>query len=200
MTDLKKSIKEMYQAGKSLREIGEEIGKSTQTVLNLMRRFGIKRRPPSNRDIWDNRREEIEYLYHKAEFTQKQIAQYFGVTQNVIHRVMKRLAIARRSPKDVWGPKHPNFKHGKNSVRYRSMITKDKCRKCGATETLGIHHKNDDHYDNRLENLEILCNSCHMSETKKKWWAAKKSGKKTPKSNAPTGWRKHHGKKKRSQT
>lgn len=36
-----------------------------------------------------------------------------------------------------------------------------KCEICGYTENLELHHINGDHYDNRLENLQILCPNCH---------------------------------------
>lgn len=42
-----------------------------------------------------------------------------------------------------------------------------KCEKCGIDEwngckiTLQAHHLNGNHYDNRLENLQILCPNCH---------------------------------------
>ena len=32
---------------------------------------------------------------------------------------------------------------------------------CGYTENLELHHINGDHYDNRIENLQILCPNCH---------------------------------------
>jgi ribosomal protein L37E len=43
----------------------------------------------------------------------------------------------------------------------------EKCEGCGNTEWMGkkipleLHHKNFNHYDNRLENLQILCCNCH---------------------------------------
>ena len=46
-------------------------------------------------------------------------------------------------------------------------IKEYKCEKCGITEwcnepiTLELHHINGNHYDNRLENLQILCPNCH---------------------------------------
>lgn len=42
-----------------------------------------------------------------------------------------------------------------------------RCEKCGRTEWEGrpipleLHHKNMNHNDNRLENLQILCSNCH---------------------------------------
>jgi hypothetical protein len=137
---------------------------------------------------WEARKEELIYLYEVKDMSQMQIARYYKTHGKTIQNVMEMLGIPRRGRGRRKGATHYNFKHGKSSVLYRTVITKDKCRKCGTTENLGIHHKNDDHYDNRLENLEVLCNSCHMSETKRKWWAAKKAGLPTPKSNAPTGW------------
>jgi len=51
-------------------------------------------------------------------------------------------------------------------------LKEDKCEICGCTNewqnkpiTLELHHINGDHYDNRLENLQILCPNCH-SQTK----------------------------------
>lgn len=46
-------------------------------------------------------------------------------------------------------------------------IKEKKCECCGLTEWLGkdipleLHHINGDCYDNRLENLKILCSNCH---------------------------------------
>lgn len=42
-----------------------------------------------------------------------------------------------------------------------------KCEKCGCVDWMGediileLHHKNGNHYDNRLDNLQILCPNCH---------------------------------------
>lgn len=51
-------------------------------------------------------------------------------------------------------------------------LKESKCERCGnngvwmnAKLTLELHHINGDHYDNRIENLQILCPNCH-SQTK----------------------------------
>ena len=49
----------------------------------------------------------------------------------------------------------------------RDGIKEAKCEKCGNTHWLGIklplelHHKDEDHFNNELSNLEILCPNCH---------------------------------------
>ena len=49
----------------------------------------------------------------------------------------------------------------------KSGLKEEKCECCGLSEWMGkkipleLHHKNMNHYDNRLENLQILCSNCH---------------------------------------
>ena len=86
------------------------------------------------------------------------------------------------------GHRNGRYTDGKSSRPYRHVVDKDFCRRCNATERLCIHHKNMDHYDNRLENLEVLCVSCHMSIHKTAYWKAKRGGLSTPKSNGRVGW------------
>jgi len=148
---------------------------------------GNEKRKAEALNLWMGRKAEIEWLYSIQQFPQAKIAEYFSVTLAGIQKVMKRLEIKPRTKANI-GKRNGRYKDGSQSRVYRTVITKDKCSKCQVTEDLGIHHKNDDHYDNRLENLEVLCNSCHMSETKRKWWSAKNAGMPTPKSNGPVGW------------
>lgn len=48
-----------------------------------------------------------------------------------------------------------------------SGLKEEKCECCGLSEWMGkkipleLHHMNNSHYDNRLENLQILCSNCH---------------------------------------
>lgn len=62
-----------------------------------------------------------------------------------------------------------NFKS--DTLKYRLVkegLKQWKCEKCGNEGVwegkelvLELHHINGNHYDNRLENLQILCPNCH---------------------------------------
>jgi hypothetical protein len=52
----------------------------------------------------------------------------------------------------------------------RDGIKPHQCERCGLTEWNGkpipleLHHKDGDHYNNEMNNLEILCPNCHAQE------------------------------------
>lgn len=63
-----------------------------------------------------------------------------------------------------------NIKYSSTTLKHRLIcegIKECKCEKCGYDKWMGkpipleLHHINGNHYDNRLENLEILCPNCH---------------------------------------
>ena len=188
MTPRQKQAVELYQQGLSCSQVGKRMNCCPSAISNLLRRAGVKARPKANSDKWNARKAEIEYLYFNQDMSQEQLAAYFGVCLAMIQKVMKRLSIPRLPSGRRRRRTHYKFIDGKWNRDYRKLIVKDKCRMCSTTKTLLIHHKNDDHYDNRLENLEILCNPCHLGLHRRKWWIAKKKGFPLPKSNAPVGW------------
>lgn len=36
------------------------------------------------------------------------------------------------------------------------------CTQCGTTDAIQVHHINYNHFDNRVENLVVLCSKCHI--------------------------------------
>lgn len=72
------------------------------------------------------------------------------------------------SLEDIFAGKHPNYR---SSVLLKRLVKEGykeyKCERCGITHwqgqpiTLQLHHKDGNHYNNALENLEILCPNCH---------------------------------------
>jgi 5-methylcytosine-specific restriction endonuclease McrA len=61
-----------------------------------------------------------------------------------------------------------------NSTKRKRLIEdgykEEKCECCGLSEWMGkpipleLHHKDFNHYNNSIENLEILCSNCHMQK------------------------------------
>jgi len=50
----------------------------------------------------------------------------------------------------------------------------DKCKKCGKTKNLNIHHKDRNRKNNNINNLEVLCSMCH-AHLHKNWKYANKA-------------------------
>jgi hypothetical protein len=43
----------------------------------------------------------------------------------------------------------------------RQLVGPGPCERCGRANALDVHHRNGDWHDNRRENLERICRSCH---------------------------------------
>lgn len=70
------------------------------------------------------------------------------------------------------GSKEPSDRLKKKLIR--DGIKESKCEKCGIQKWydedlhLELDHKDSDHYNNELSNLQILCPNCHAVETRKR--------------------------------
>jgi hypothetical protein len=134
---------------------------------------GNQKRSQKAAETWNKRKAEIVWLYQSQMWSQARIAEYYGVTLAGIQKAMKRLAIPSHSH-GRRGTLNGRYKDGSESTLYRLMIQKDKCAMCPATTGLVIHHRNFDHQDNHLENLQVLCLPCHSSLHKREWWRRRK--------------------------
>ncbi len=84
------------------------------------------------------------------------------------HSVVRKKGISRINLSDVL---EGNVVYGNSNALKERLIKTEvkerKCECCGNTMWLGLpiplelHHKNGDHYDNHLQNLELLCPNCH---------------------------------------
>lgn len=65
--------------------------------------------------------------------------------------------------------KNPSISSSKKRIRLiEDGIKENKCEICGLSEWMGkpipleLHHRDFNHYNNELDNLQILCSNCHM--------------------------------------
>lgn len=74
-------------------------------------------------------------------------------------------ACVGKASKATWSPA---FTTARKSMANRGMLTR--CNRCGYSEhpeILGVHHRDRDHSNNSMENLEVLCPNCHSIEHSK---------------------------------
>ena len=130
---------------------------------------------------WESQRSLIMDQYVNGDLSQHDLAVILGITQQPVSKWLKILGIPAKS-RNKMGEQHWMWRGGQERRPYRKLIVKDICSSCQATEKLLIHHKDFDHLNNTLENLQILCNPCHLSLHKKAWWQGQRT------INSPNGW------------
>ena len=66
---------------------------------------------------------------------------------------------------DTAGENNVKWNGGVSEHWFRKLMAEAQipaiCIDCGAVDRLHIHHKNKNHRDNRIENLEFVCPKCH---------------------------------------
>jgi 5-methylcytosine-specific restriction endonuclease McrA len=89
------------------------------------------------------------------------------------HNSYKKLEYKEKCRVDSLGKKNPNYKNG-NSYSYQRTIyipliqtLVQKCSLCGKTKKLVTHHIDFNYKNNILNNLTIVCRSCHNKIHKK---------------------------------
>lgn len=140
-----------------------------------MQQDGNIRRSTAAAELWENRKPEIIREYANGEASQEQMAQRYGVSLAGFQKALARLGVKPKS-KARSGHLNGRYRDGSQSTAYRGMIKKSACAECGTTESLCVHHVDGNHMNNALENLVVLCMSCHSSLHKKDYWNRVKGG------------------------
>lgn len=165
------TLKRMYLSPMSSGEIAKKLGANVITVACALKRI------PDLRIRTNSEAQILAYQRGKK-------------PPNVWKgRKQPREMVEKRTTK-IRGSNHWLWKGGKERRDYRKLLPKEECAECGGRLNLCIHHKNFDHYDNRTENLQVLCVSCHLSLHKTEYWKAKRNGSVPKRSTAPHHWRK----------
>jgi gamma-glutamyl phosphate reductase len=73
-----------------------------------------------------------------------------------------------KSDKRLFCSKTCSAKYNNKKTKFKSGIAlyrkakKNKCELCDAVQFLLVHHKDKNRYNNRLNNLQTICASCHL--------------------------------------
>ena len=82
------------------------------------------------------------------------------------HRKGLRYQESRKTIQSILNGNSSNAKKRRRLIE--EGIKEEKCECCGLSEWMGkpipleLHHKDFNHYNNSLNNLQILCSNCHM--------------------------------------
>lgn len=111
-----------------------------------------------------------------------EIARVLGVKYSTLDKYLKEFGIDYKGNPNRKGIPHmegrmliEEYLNGNRNIQASKLrqkliengLKEEKCECCGLTEWMGkkipleLHHKNMNHNDNSLDNLQILCSNCH---------------------------------------
>lgn len=90
-------LKELYEAGYSLRQIAGRYQTSCSTIRHHLLRAGVPSRSPGRpRSLFPDQETKIVQLYTEERLSGPRIAERYGVSSATIYRVLKKHHIPRR--------------------------------------------------------------------------------------------------------
>jgi DNA-binding CsgD family transcriptional regulator/5-methylcytosine-specific restriction endonuclease McrA len=161
------AVEALLNEGISVSEIAERLGVSKPTVCYHARKLGVPAQIKfARRHDWERVREAYE-----AGLSMRECKRRFRFSSDAWRDAVKRGDIVprdRRIPLDdllVVGRRT-----GRGHLKARLIaagLKENKCEICGIARWMGkpvsmqLHHRNGDGSDNRLENIQFLCGTCH---------------------------------------
>ena len=127
------------------------------------------------------KRDQIEIWISENE-SNAEIATRIGCARDTLYKAYKIMGINYKGNKGLKGKKTDKKRksalelikspsttnHQKRKRLIEDGLKENKCECCGLSEWMGkpipleLHHRDGNHWNNDLENLQILCANCHM--------------------------------------
>ena len=164
---MRERVRELLADGLTQREIADRLGVGKTTVNYHARRLHLPADDRfSQRYDWSAIR-----IAYEGGLSRKQCIRKFGFSADAWHQAVKRRAIL---PRPAAVPieellvvgRRTNRSHLKRRL-LKEGLKENLCEICGITRWMGkpvsmqLHHLNGDGSDNRLENIQFLCGTCH---------------------------------------
>ncbi|MGH2823309.1 MAG: HNH endonuclease [Thermoleophilaceae bacterium] len=147
--------------------IARELGLTRSTVSYHARRLGeeVDSRCARRYD-WD----EIQ-RYYDAGHSVRECQEHFGFSRQTWHAAVNREAVVARPPglplDELLAAWVYRSRFNLKLRLVKAGLKQKICEICGIAAwngrsiTMALHHINGDRYDNRIENLQLLCPNCH---------------------------------------
>jgi hypothetical protein len=104
-------------------------------------------------------------LYKDSNIKMKKLCEIFGVSDDTIVRAMKKEGILMRKTIGFCGKKNSNWKGGESSHYAKNVAVrhfkKNECLVCGYKVSTDVHHWDKNKYNNKKDNLILLCPNHH---------------------------------------
>jgi transposase len=157
----------LLRRGLSKGAIARSLGVSKSTVSYHARRLGerVDERGARRYD-W-----AAVQRYYDEGHSVRACIERFGFSRQTWHAAVKRGAVTPRAhPMPLDRLLVADTYRSRHNVKLRLLgegVKQNRCEACGLTEwrgeplSMALHHLNGDGFDNRLENLQMLCPNCH---------------------------------------
>lgn len=143
-------IRKCWEEGKSKKDICKELNLGSRFIDTLMKRSKFS---------WRSQKESMRTIATIKKLREAQLGRkcpWLYGENNPVHRPDVKEKISKG-----------NFKTGISI--YRKSVNLSKCTICHSENKIQVHHKDHNRHNNNLENLMVLCASCHAKQHSEKW-------------------------------
>lgn len=167
MSDKEQQIVDLAKSGQTRSQIKQATGACYRTIRTVLARTRTFVARPTGRSSTVRGERNLEQyghvakkLYETEDLSVHEVGERLGFSGRTVLRWLRLTGAAIRTSGRS-GTKNGRYVDGHSVVLYEKLVQRQVCAVCGAEDKLVIHHKDGVHTNNVVENLEVLCVSCH---------------------------------------